>query len=268
MTIDREGRPAITRTCMRLALVCALIAAGRAEAEEMSGREVIARMLTSRTVGSEDATSVLRLDLLSGNGSRVTRTVATYSKQCGDESRNLAVFQEPAEVAGEAVLTASTPERGYDAWLYLPELGRVRQVNPAALGETFFGTDFTYEDLGAVVVDAREHRLASRGTLDGEPVYRVESTPRGADTYGKVVTWVSRTTYLPVRIDYFNHVGVLLRSGRFSDVRVVKGIPTPFAIEMTNIETGHLTRLTLLQADYYQGPECDFLTERHLARGP
>ena len=252
---------------MGLALACALVVGGSAGAEDLSGREVMARMLTSRTVGSEDATSVLRLDMLSGDGNRVTRTVASYQKQCGDESRSLAVFQEPADVAGEAVLTASSPARGYGAWLYLPELGRVRQVSPYSLGETFFGTDFTYEDLGAVAIDAREHRLASRGTLDGEPVFRVESTPRGTDTYGKVVTWVSRTTYLPVRIDYFDHVGVLMRSGRFSDVRVVKGIPTPFAIEMTNIETGHRTRLTLLEADYYQGPECDFLTERHLARG-
>ena len=130
------------------------------------------------------------------------------------------------------------------------------------------GTDFTYEDLGAVAIDASEHRLTASGTLDDEPVYKVQSTPRGADSYGKVVTWVSRQTFLPVRIDYFDHVGILQRTGRFSDVRVVKGIPTPFAIEVTNVETGHRTRLTLLEADYYQGLDCDLMTEQHLSRAP
>jgi hypothetical protein len=239
-----------------------------AAAADLSGRDVIARMLMTRAQGSEDAMSVLRLELISGSGGQVTRTVATYRKQCGDESRNLAVFREPADVAGSAVLSTSHPERGDDVWLYLPELGRVRQVNPNARSETFLGTDFTYEDLGMVEIDAREHRLTSSGTLDGEPVYRVQSTPRGVDTYGKVITWVSRETFLPVRIDYFDRVGVLLRSGRFSDVRMVKGIPTPFDIEIENVQTGHRTHLTLLAADYYGGLDCDLFTERHLTRGP
>lgn len=247
------------------ALALALLPAPAAS-QDLSGRDVMTRMLMTRAQGSDDAQSVLRLDLVAGDGSRVTRTVATYSKRCGDESRNLVVFRTPADVAGSAVLTASHPEQGDSVWLYLPELGRVRQVNPSARGETFMGTDFTYEDLGVVAIDAREHRLTAGGTLDGEPVYKVQSVPRGLDAYGKVVTWVSRTTFLPVQIDYFDHVGMLLKTGRFSDVRMVKGIPTPFAIEMRNIQTGHRTLLTLLAADYYGGLECDLLTERHLAR--
>ena len=260
------------RNARKDALLVALVLLGlpsAAVAADLSGRDVIARMLETRAQGSEDATSVLRLELISGSGGEVTRTVATYRKQCGDESRTLAVFREPADVAGSAVLSTSHPERGDDVWLYLPELGRVRQVNPYARSETFLGTDFTYEDLGMVEIDAREHRLTASGTLDGEPVYKVQSTPKGADeTYGKVITWVSRETFLPVRIDYFDHVGVLLRSGRFSDVRMVKGIPTPFDIEVENVQTGHRTRLTLLAADYYGGLDCDLLTERHLTRGP
>jgi hypothetical protein len=261
-----DRRPRSRESVAVLALV--LLLPTVADAGELLGRDVIERMLTMRATGNEDAMSVLRLEVLAGDGSQVTRTVATYRKECGDESKNLVVFREPADVAGAAVLSSSSPTEGDDVWMYLPELGRVRQVNPNARSETFMGTDFTYEDLGMVSVDAREHRLTAGGTLDGEAVYKVLSTPRGADTYGKVVTWVSRRTFLPVQIDYFDAMGALLRIARFADVRTIKGIPTPFAIDVENVQTKHRTLLTLLEADYYRGLDCSLFTERHLARAP
>ena len=235
---------------------------------DLSGRDVIMRMFMARAQGSDDAISVFRLDLASRDGGQVTRTVATYRKQCGEQWKNLVVFRAPADVAGAALLTSSHPDRADDMWVYLPELGRVRQVNASTRGETFMGTDFSYEDLGAITVDARQHRLAAEGTIEGEEVYKVQSTPTGTDAYGKVLTWVSRRTFLPVEIDYYDQVGALLKSGHFRDVREVKGIPTPFAIEIENVETGHRTLLTLLEADYHRGLDCELFNTRHLTRAP
>jgi hypothetical protein len=225
-------------------------------------------MFMARAQGADDAASVFRLDLVSRDGSAVTRTVATYRKQCGEAAKSLAVFQAPPDVAGTALLTSAHPERGEEMWAYHPELGRVRQLNASARGETFMGSDFTYEDLGMVAVDARRHRLAAGGAIDDEAVYRVESIPIGDDAYGKVVTWVSRETFLPVRIEYFDRIGMRQKIGRFEDVRTVKGIPTPFTIEMENVESGHRTRLTLLEADYRTGLDCERFSVRFLPRGP
>ena len=236
-----------------------------ATATELSGREVILRMQAARAQGNEDASSVVRVELRTRDGDAVTRTIATYRRQCGDEARSLIVFREPADVSGTVLLTAAHPDRRPDMWLYLPELGRVRQLNAWAQSERFMGSDLTYEDLGAIAVDRREDRLVAEGELDGAPVYKVDSVPAEGESYGRVVSWVSRANFLPVRIDYYDRAGARVKTARFGDVRTIKGVATPFAIEMEDAETGHRTRLTLLEADYFGGLTCDLFREHRLA---
>ena len=93
-------------------------------------------------------------------------------------------------------------------WLYLPELGRPRQVNAATRGESFLGSDFTYEDLGAPSWDERTHVLVSEPTVDGEHTYQIESRPRAVDRYARILTWVRQTSFLPLRVEYFEATGV------------------------------------------------------------
>jgi outer membrane lipoprotein-sorting protein len=253
------------RTCL-VSVALALASSGAVTASELSGREIIVRMQQARLEGSEDASSVVRVEISSATGDQVTRTIAMYRRQCGDEFRNLVVFRDPPDLSGAALLTSSRPDRRPDMWMYLPELGRVRQLNAFAQSESFLGSDLTYEDLGAIAIDGRTHRFLTEASLDGEPVYKVDSEPRPGEPWGRVLSWVSRATFLPVRIEYFDRVGALIRVARFGDVRSVRGIPTPFSIEMENAETGHRTRLTLLAADYFRDLDCNLFREDHLAR--
>ena len=260
---ERVSRPG--RGVWGLSILLAVAIGGPVIAAEPSGREIVVRMQQARLAGSEDATSVVRLEIRSSSGDETTRTVAMYRRQCGDESRNLVVFRDPPDLSGAVLLTASRPDRRPDMWMYLPELGRVRQLNAFAQSERFMGSDLTYEDLGAITIDGREHRLLTEAELDGEPVYKVKSAPRAGEASGGTLTWVSRTTFLPVRIDSFDRVGVLVKTAHFGDVRTVRGIPTPFSIELENAESGQRTRLTLLEADYFRDLDCDLFRKEHLA---
>jgi hypothetical protein len=151
-------------------------------------------------------------------------------------------------------------------WLYLPELGRPRQINAATRGESFLGSDFTYEDLGAPSSDPRTHVILDEPLLDGKPAFLVESRPHASDLYGRILTWVSQLTFLPIRVEYFDHGTRLLKVGRWHDVRHVKGIPTAFALEMANVQTGHRTDVRLLEADYDRAFDCALFSERGLRR--
>jgi hypothetical protein len=224
------------------------------------------RSLQVRTVG-DSAASKFRVELRAKDGGTVTRTVETYRKNCDGSSRQLVVMREPADVAGAAFLSWMHPDRYPDMWLYLPEIGKPRQLNPATRGESFMGSDFTYEDLGAPARDERTHEIVDQPFVYGEPAYQVESVPRVPDPYSRIVTWVSRRTFLPLRVEYFDRDGELLKVGRFGDVRTVNGIPTAFALEMENVRTGHRTAVTLLEADYARPFDCALLTERGLSRG-
>jgi hypothetical protein len=233
--------------------------------EVLSGDDVMMRSLQAREQG-DNASTMLRVELRTKDGASVTRTVETYRKKCDGASRQLVVLREPADVAGAAFLSWMHPDRYPDMWVYLPELGRPRQLNPATRGESFMGSDFTYEDLGAPAGDGRTHELIDEPVLDGEPAYQVESRPRLSDLYSRIMTWVSRVTFLPLRVEYFDRADRLLKVGRFSDVRSVNGIPTVFAFEMENVRTGHRTTVTLLAADFDRPFDCALLSERGLSR--
>jgi hypothetical protein len=231
----------------------------------LTGDEIIARMQRARLAGSEDASSLVRVDIAAG-GDRTTRTVAMYRRRCGADFRNLVVFRDPPDLSGAALLTSSRQNARPDMWMYLPELGRVRQLNAFAQSETFMGSDLTYEDIGAIAIDGRTHHFLAEAELDGEPVYKVESEPRSDEPWGRVYSWVSRSSFLPVRIEYFDRVGVLARVIRFRDVRMVRDIPTPFTIEVETAGRDHTTTLTLLEADYFRALDCNLFREDHLAR--
>jgi hypothetical protein len=47
---------------------------------------------------------------------------------------------------------------------------------------------------------------------------------------------------------------------------MVQDVPTPFALAMQNVQTGHRTEVTRLTADATQAVECDRLTLRWLGR--
>ncbi len=236
-------------------------------AHALTGAEVMRRSVLARAQG-DGAAATLAVELRSKDGARVTRTVATYRKVCDGASKQLVVMRSPADVAGAAFLSWIHADRYPDMWMYLPELGRPRQLNPATRGESFMGSDFTYEDLGAPAYDERTHEIVDRPFAYGEPTYQVESLARAHDLYSRVMTWVSRHTFLPVRVEYYARDGELLKVGRFGDVRVVKGIPTAFALAMENVRTGHRTIVTLLDADFDRPFDCALFTERGLWRAP
>jgi hypothetical protein len=249
--------------------ICAVfvLASAGAVRAELSGADIIERMQMQRVQG-DDAVSVLDVALVAPGGARTTRTVATYRKRCGEELRSLTVVQQPADVAGAGVLTWMRPNRRPDMWLFLPELGRVRQLNALAQGETFMGSDLTYEDLTGQTFHGRTHALLGEEDVGTEPTYRVESRGADVEPYARIVTWVSRRNFLPVRLEYYDRDGRLLKLGAFAGVREVKGIPTPASITMANVQTGHRTEITVQEVDFGRALECDLFTRRRLTRVP
>jgi Outer membrane lipoprotein-sorting protein len=243
----------------------ALAAWSPAPAAALSAAEVMQRSVEARNQG-DDVYRTYRVELIAKNGGTVTRVVTTYRKVCHGASKQLVVFREPSDIAGAAFLSWIHPHRMPDMWLYLPELGRPRRVNAATRGESFLGSDFTYEDLGAPAMDERTHVLLDEPVIDGEATYRIESRPTAADHYQRILTWIRHTSFLPLRVEYFDPEGAVLKVGRYQSVTMVKGIPTLSALEMANARTGHRTAVTLLEADVDRPFDCALFSERGLSR--
>src|SRR5258706_6822600 len=84
-----------------------------------------------------------------GNGSRIAtkRWVFDRLGALGD-SKGMLRFTVPAEVKGVGLLIVNHTERASDQWLWRPNIGREQRIAFQDRSTRFFGTHFSFEDLG------------------------------------------------------------------------------------------------------------------------
>ena len=103
------------------------------------------------------------------------------------------------------------PSRNDDEWIYLPELRMVRKLSHSgprhAKQEEFAPSELRQYDLMPRHPEYDINRLVGTEKLGNVDCYIIESTPRpGAEEYypyGKVVKWISKDNFLPIRADYY-----------------------------------------------------------------
>jgi Outer membrane lipoprotein-sorting protein len=144
----------------------------------------------------------------------------------------LTVFLTPQEVRGMAMLSRQRDGQAPEMWVYLPATHRVQKLSPTALSAPFFGTDFTFADLGFMRLRQR-YKLLGVGEDGGVKVYRIEGFP-DRELYGatSVIAWIDQSTFLPVRREFFSYDRHPWRIETYSHVKYVQGVPTVTQLRM------------------------------------
>ena len=99
------------------------------------------------------------------------------------------------------------------------------------------GSDFSNDDLvkESSVVEDYTHTLLGVEKLDGAPAYRVQSIPKpeAAVVWGKIVYFIRVADRLPLKQEYYDERGELIKTMTFSDVRALGGrvIPTRWSMQ-------------------------------------
>jgi hypothetical protein len=257
------------------AIAIALAALAGAAEPALPGDE-IARRINARDDG-EMLTRRVVMELVERDGTVRTRITRSYRRRFAADSRSVIFFDEPANLAGTALLTwdYGDPSRDDDQWLYLPALRKSRRVALADRGRAFLGTDFSYEDMKKETrVSLEDYRFESAGeeAVDGQHCWVVEAVPVGdAEArelgYGRLRLRVDSALWIPRWIEYWDPDGAPLKSVRLRAIEVTDGIWSPRRIEAENLQTGHRTTLRFEAIDQKTPVPEDLLTEAGLRRG-
>jgi outer membrane lipoprotein-sorting protein len=201
----------------------------------------------------------------------VTRPMWTRSlkMKVWDDRTNSRVFvriTDPAKEAGTSFLRL-----GYNLWNYLPPVEKVMKMPPSMMLQPWMGSDFTNDDLvkESSYIDDYEHEIVGRETVDGEPVLKIELTPKpnAPVVWGKVIFWVREKDDLPVRQNFIDEKGRLIKDLRFTDVKKMDGVMLPTHWEMTPVlKEGNKTLLDLRTIDFDPVPPVpdSVFTEKNL----
>ena len=172
----------------------------------------------------------------------------------------------PAKEAGIGSLRI-----GAEMWNYLPTVERTIKIPPSMMLQPWMGSDFTNDDLvkeSSLVTDYT-HRTVARDTADGLHVYVVESTPKpdAAVVWGKIIMRVRRADFLPVREEFYDERGTLVRVMMFSDVKTLGGrlIPTRWEMRPTT-KSGNVTTVVMTRATFDTPIAGEIFTQRNLEK--
>jgi outer membrane lipoprotein-sorting protein len=158
------------------------------------------------------------------------RQLTMQSWSLGRE-RFLVRILAPAKERGVATLKV---ER--EVWNYLPKVDRVIRIPPSMMGGAWMGSHITNDDLVKAnhIDEEYDFRLLTEDpqswTIEGIP------KPEAAVIWGKIVYQLQKQPLVPVRIEYFDEEGVLVRRIRFDDVKTVSGRTIPLRMTVQPVE--------------------------------
>jgi len=166
-------------------------------------------------------------------------------------SRSVLRFTAPPEVKGVALLVVNHPDRASDQWMWTPAIERDRRVALQDRSQRFFGTDFSFEDIEEHGVDQYDCTLLGDDSLDGAACWKIECRPNHANAsqYAYSHLWLRKDDYVIAQLEKFQGPALLRRIVN-RDVRKVQGIPTPYLIEISQIERRTRTELRLEKLEY------------------
>jgi outer membrane lipoprotein-sorting protein len=181
-------------------------------------------------------------------GERAQFTAVQARKKFPDGKRMLTVMLEPDATRGFALLAWEPDKKPTVLWVYMPALRRVLELRTVETYEGFFGTEFTYADLGFIALHER-YRLVGEEELTGRHAYKVEEqAPQEQSYYSRIITWIATDSMLPLQRDYFDRAGRLWKTELF-EASVIDGAPTPVRILMKDIQRQSSTELNVISVD-------------------
>lgn len=231
-----------------------------ASAEELTGREIVKR-----------ADDLLRGESLHG---RYAMTVETPAWQRRLElevwmqgrERTFIRIHAPAKEAGTATLRI-----GSSMWNYLPQVERTIKIPPSMMLQPWMGSDFTNDDLvkESSLVNDYTHEITGTESAEGGAAYRITLTPKpkAAVTWGRLAFWIRRHDFVPLREEYYDERGALVKVLTYSDIRAMSDRVIPTRWEMVSQATpGHRTVIEVREATYNQPIAEEVFTLANLQR--
>lgn len=210
-----------------LLLACSLaICNVIAETPEEMGLSV-AREYDRRDLGYIDFIANMEMTLINAEGETSVRKIKTKTlevENVEESERRLLVFDYPNDVKGTVLLTVSKKTETDDQWIYFPAIKRVKRISSSNRSGPFMGSEFSYEDFSAPIVEKYTYKYISTTACEALICHHFERYPIEKNSgYTKQVLWVDTEEYRLWKIEFYDRKKSLLKILSVSDYKKYTG---------------------------------------------
>jgi len=183
-------------------------------------------------------------------------TFDTTKPEDGDEVYHALMYFAGGDEDGSIFLMETPEDEAVDSrmWLYLPALGLTKElVTDEDQSGSFAGSSMSYDDLGG----AGDLRDDYDATIVGDETMEVDGTsydvwaleliakPDADADYPRVLVWVEKSEYLPLRMESYNDPDVLETEMVFLAIGEFEGDMTPEVIHSIDLTEGTASTVTI-----------------------
>jgi hypothetical protein len=229
-----------------LAFAVWMVAFPVAAEPELSADEIARRIVKSDGFSWDGAESRLKMVLVAASGETRERVLDVVGRRHEGRFETVVRFRAPGDVAGTAFLMKEDAEGRSEQHIYLPGLRRTRRIAGREREGSFMGSDFTYADLRRADDKHAKHKRLPDEALGDAQTYVIESliAEDAKSQYSKVVTWVRKTDFVPMRTRFYGPDGKLVKTLYARKVKELNGRPVIVEARMQS-ESGHSTVLLI-----------------------
>jgi len=194
------------RTQLAMLLLASALLGARSAAEgtgeaEPSDRDLL-RDAFERTLHAPGVRSV-ELRVHRGGQLVSRRAFDVAYRRDAERASSLLRFTAPSYLRGHALLVLESPGGVSDTWLYQAEERRPRRVGTSHKGDSFYGSDLSFEELEHQGFEHFALRRLSGAEEAGAACFVIEAIPQRASQYGRLVAWIDRARGGLARVDFY-----------------------------------------------------------------
>jgi outer membrane lipoprotein-sorting protein len=226
------------RTTLLVSICCAfLLSASSSFCQELTGRDYVKR--SDDLMRGDTQKGIYFMTVVTPQWERRLE----LSVRAKDRDKMLLKILNPAKEKGITTLRVKN-----EMWNYLPSVERTIKIPPSMMLQPWMGSDFANDDLvrESSVVDDYDHKITNELIFNGEPVVRIELTPKptAGVVWSKRVMLIHKTTFVPVRDKFYGKNNTLIKILIYSKVRQVgdRAIPTHWEM-VSEIKKGNRTTI-------------------------
>ena len=182
---------------------------------EMTGRQILEKVEQLHSVQDEE--TIVEMHLIDRRGNiKKSKVRNLFMKTGGKSVKTMTIFLEPRIVRGTGLLTWTHKDKEDDQWLYLPSAEKEKRISSLGKKNKFMGSDFTYEDNRPENLDTHTYTVTGSENVAGHDCYIIEALPetkkeKKESGYSKRKIWIRKDIFLPVKVEYYNKRGKLIK---------------------------------------------------------
>jgi len=208
--------------------------------------------------------TILRRDVVSENS--LSKNSATANEMEAGDQQMLVFFSRPADVKGTVFRVEKHVKGDDERWIYLPGLDLVKRISAGDKRTSFVGAHYFYEDVSGRNTNEDTFSLINEDNSN----YLINAVPKDLSSveFASYQVTINQTNKLPMKIEYFNSNGKMIRLVEVLATKDINGHITVTKSKVTNLITLGYTLLEFRNTRYDIGLPESVFSERSMRKPP